>query len=118
ATPVAAHRARRLAGMTVHDVTCSIGTELATLRSTSDALGSDIDPVRVAMARHNVTGAPLLRAAALRPVSQGVVVLADPGRRGAGRPVFKPRDSSPPLDVLLDTYRDREFVVKISPGID
>jgi hypothetical protein len=118
ATPVAAHRARRLAGMTVHDVTCSIGTELATLRSTSDALGSDIDPVRLAMARHNVTGVPLVRADALRPVSRGVVVLADPGRRGAGRRVFKPRDFSPPLDVLLDTYRDREFVVKISPGID
>ena len=84
ATPVAAHRARRLAGMTVHDVTCSIGTELATLRSTSDVLGSDIDPVRLAMARHNVTGVPLVRADALRPVSRGAVVLADPGRRGAG----------------------------------
>jgi hypothetical protein len=118
ATPVAAHRARRLAGMTVHDVTCSIGTELATLRSTCDVLGSDIDPVRLAMARYNVTGVHLVRADALRPVSRGVVVLADPGRRGAGGRVFTPRDFSPPLDVLLDTYRDREFVVKISPGID
>ncbi len=113
ATPVAAHRARRLAGMTVHDVTCSIGTELATLRSTADVLGSDIDPVRLAMARYNVTGVHLVRADALRPVSRGVVVLADPGRRGAGGRVFKPRDFSPPLDVLLDTYRDRELVVKM-----
>jgi THUMP domain-like len=118
ATPVAAHRARRLAGMTVHDVTCSIGTELATLRSTADVLGSDIDPVRLAMARHNVTGVPLVRADALRPVSRGAVVLADPGRRGAGRRMFKPRDFSPPLDALLDTYRDRRLVVKCSPGLD
>lgn len=118
ATPVAAHRARRLAGMTVHDVTCSIGTELATLRSTADVLGSDIDPVRLAMARHNVTGVALVCADALRPVSRGAVVFADPARRGAGRRMFKPRDFSPPLDVLLDTYRDRGLVVKCSPGID
>lgn len=118
ATPVAAHRARRLAGMTVHDVTCSIGTELAALRSASEVLGSDIDPVRLAMARHNVVGVPLVRADALRPVSRGAVVLADPGRRDAGRRVFRPRDFSPPLDALFDTYRDRELVVKCSPGID
>ena len=31
AAPVAAHRAARLAGRTVHDATCSIGTELAAL---------------------------------------------------------------------------------------
>ncbi|HUL99223.1 MAG TPA: class I SAM-dependent methyltransferase [Mycobacterium sp.] len=118
ATPVAAHRASRLAGMMVHDVTCSIGTELAALRRTADVLGSDIDPVRLAMAHHNVPGAPLVRADALRPVSRGTVVLADPARRGGGRRVYAPRDFSPPLDALLDTYRSREIVVKCSPGID
>lgn len=118
AAPVAAHRARRLAGMTVHDVTCSIGTELATLRQTSDVLGSDIDPVRLAMARHNVIGVPLVRADALHPVSRGTVVLADPARRSTHGRVFKPRDFSPPLDALFDTYSDRELVVKCSPGID
>ena len=118
AAPVAARRARRLAGMTVHDVTCSIGTELAALRRTAEVLGSDIDPVRLAMARHNVAGVPLVRADALRPVSRGTVVLADPARRSVGGRVFKPHDFSPPLDVLLDTYRDRDLVVKCSPGID
>jgi THUMP domain-like len=118
AGPVAAYRARRLAGMTVHDVTCSIGTELAALRFTADVLGSDIDPVRLAMARHNVAEVPLVRADALRPVSRGTVVLADPARRGVGGRVFRPRDFSPPLDLLIDTYRDRQLVVKCSPGID
>jgi hypothetical protein len=118
AAPVAAYRARRLAGMTVHDVTCSIGTELAALRCTAEVLGSDIDPVRLAMARHNVAEVPLLRADALHPVSRGTVVLADPGRRRLGGRVFRPRDFSPPLDSLLDTYRDRQLVVKCSPGID
>ncbi|MCV7074074.1 class I SAM-dependent methyltransferase, partial [Mycobacterium rufum] len=46
AGPVAAHRARRLAGATVHDATCSIGSELAALRdSAACVLGSDLDPV-------------------------------------------------------------------------
>ncbi|MFZ0834638.1 MAG: class I SAM-dependent methyltransferase [Mycobacterium sp.] len=118
AEPVAAHRARRLSGRFVHDVTCSIGTELAALRRTADALGSDTDAVRLAMARHNVPDVPLVRADALRPVSDGTVVLADPARRGGGRRVYAPRDFSPPLDALLDTYCGREIVVKCSPGID
>ena len=51
AQPVAEHRARRLAGATVHDVTCSVGTELAALRNSAGfVVGSDIDPVRLAMA--------------------------------------------------------------------
>ncbi|ATA29207.1 methyltransferase [Mycobacterium lepraemurium] len=48
AAPVAVHRAGRLAGpgVVVHDVTCSIGTELAALRARGvTAVGSDIDPV-------------------------------------------------------------------------
>jgi len=118
AAPVAAHRAARLAGRTVHDVTCSIGTELAALRAVAEVLGSDIDPVRLAMARHNVAGLPLLRADALRPVSRNTVVFADPGRRAAGRRRFDPRDYQPPLDALLGTYTNRDIVVKCSPGID
>ena len=99
AQPVAEHRARRLAGATVHDVTCSVGTELATLRnSTGFAVGSDIDPIRLAMARHNVADVELCRADALRPVTRDTVVLADPARRRSGRRRFDPRDYIPPLD--------------------
>src|SRR5690606_24546631 len=55
AAPVAEHRARRLAGATVHDATCSIGTELAALRHWAGfTLGSDLDPVRLSMAQHNL----------------------------------------------------------------
>ncbi len=71
AEPVAAHRARRLAGSRVHDATCSIGTELAALRNSADfVVGSDIDPVRLAMAGHNVADVdlcPRRRAAAGHP---------------------------------------------------
>ena len=123
AAPVALHRARRLAGRVVHDATCSIGTELAALRdSAARALGSDIDPVRLAMARHNLGGADqevgLCRADALRPVTRDAVVIVDPARRQGGRRRFSPDDYEPALGPLLETYRGRDLVVKCAPGID
>jgi hypothetical protein len=116
---VATHRARRLRGAIVHDATCSIGTELAALRHVVDVLiGSDVDPVRLAMARHNVPGVDLCRADALHPVSRDAVVLLDPARRSGGRRRFDPRDYTPGLDTLLDVYRGRNIAVKCAPGID
>jgi len=127
AVEVARHRARRLAGAKVHDATCSVGTELAALRSSaSDLVGSDIDEVRLAMARHNLGDGgvhdgggniALCRADALRPVSRDAVVLLDPARRsGAGRR-FDPRGYLPPLDQLIEVYQGRPSVVKCAPGI-
>jgi hypothetical protein len=119
AEAVAAHRAHRLAGADVHDATCSIGTELAALRnSASRVVGSDIDPVRLAMAGNNVADVDLCRADALRPITRGTVVLVDPARRSGGRRRFDPRDYTPALDSLLDVYRGRDLVVKAAPGID
>jgi len=120
AAPVARHRAQRLAGLTVHDVTCSIGTELAALRGLADrTVGSDIDPVRLAMARHNLGAvANLVRADALHPVTRHTVVVADPARRRNGRRRFNSRDYQPALDRLLEVYRRRPLVVKCAPGVD
>jgi hypothetical protein len=119
AQPVAEHRARRLAGTTVHDATCSIGTELAALRnSAAYVLGTDIDPIRLAMARHNVAGVDLCLADALRPVTRDAIVVVDPARRKGGRRRFDPRDYTPALDAVFDVYRGRDIVVKSAPGID
>lgn len=120
AAPVAEHRARRLAGAVVHDATCSIGAELVALGKWADfVLGSDIDPVRVAMARHNVgESIPLCRADALRPVTAGAVVVVDPARRSGTKRRFDPRSYAPPLDDLLTVLRNRDHVVKTAPGID
>ncbi len=91
----------------VHDATCSIGTELAALRSTAAfVLGSDLDPVRLAMARHNLRrcrrcAAPTRCARSPRDA----VVLLDPARRSGGRRRFDPRAYTPPLDRLLEAYR-------------
>jgi hypothetical protein len=70
------------------------------------------------MARHN-TSVAVVRADALRPVSTGTAVLADPGRRdAAGRRRWQPSDFEPPLDVLAEVYRGRELAVKCAPGVD
>lgn len=126
ARPVAEHRAARLAGREVHDVTCSVGAELAALRPrAARLLGSDVDPVRLAMARHNVPDVPLVRADALAPVTRSAVLVADPGRRSsAGRRVWRPDAFTPPLDALVDAASQglgaggRDLVVSTTPGLD
>ena len=122
ASAVARHRASRLAGRDVHDVTCSIGADLVELaRVARRALGSDVDDVRLAMARHNGADVSfgLVRADALRPVSRDTVVVADPARRDqAGRRSWKPADFLPPLDELVDAYPGRALAVKCAPGLD
>jgi THUMP domain-like len=119
AAPVAAHRARRLTGARVHDATCSIGSELVALRDcAAQLLGSDLDPVRLAMAANNAEGVDLCRADALAPITRDAVVIIDPARRSGGRRRFDPRAYTPALDAVLDVYADRDLVVKCAPGID
>jgi hypothetical protein len=122
--PVATHRARRLAGVGVHDVTCSVGADLAALlaRSTGVVLGSDLDPVRVLMAGHNLIGSGLpprvAVADALTRTSRGLLGYADPARRdGTGRRITSV--STVPSVADLDfVYADRPPVLRLPPGID
>ncbi|MFE7741983.1 class I SAM-dependent methyltransferase [Nocardia sp. NPDC057455] len=144
ATPtlVARQRAARLAGRTVHDVTCSIGAELVELARVCPAvLGSDLDEVRLAIAGHNLgphrlgageQGAPahipgppertrnvlLAKADALRPSSRDTVIIADPARRADGRRTHDPAKLQPPLPDLLAAYAGRDLAVKCAPGLD
>lgn len=135
-TAVARHRAARLAGRAVHDVTCSIGAELAELaRVCPVVIGSDLDIVRLRMARHNLahrdessatatdaaaaeSNIALVRADALKPCSTGTVVIADPARRAEGRRTYDPAKLQPPLPDLLDAYSGRDLAVKCAPGLD
>lgn len=115
ATPlvVAEERSRRIGERFVHDVTCSIGTEGRYARG--EWLGSDLDPARLKMAQLNLPGAWLVRADALRPVSRGAVIVADPARRSGGRRI---KDTIPPLPDLLDAWAGHDIAVKCAPGID
>ncbi|MEV0078190.1 class I SAM-dependent methyltransferase [Nocardia neocaledoniensis] len=136
ATPalVARHRAARLAGRAVHDVTCSIGAELAELAPVCPVVvGSDLDEVRLAMAAHNLAVAPLsapgrlaaqsrnivlAKADALVPTTRDTVIIADPARRADGRRTYDPAKLQPPLPDLLAAYAGRDIAVKSAPGLD
>lgn len=119
ASAVARHRAARLQGRDIHDVTCSIGADLTELAKVAGrVMGSDVDEVRLAMAGHNCPGVPLVRADALQPVSRGTVIVADPARRDARGRRWRPADFAPPLDRLAEVYAGRELAVKVSPGLD
>lgn len=120
ASPVARHRAARFAGRDVHDVTCSIGADLFALHAVaSRCVGSDLDPVRLAMARNNVPGQLVVQADALKPVSRATAVTADPARRdSSGRRKWHPQDFVPPLDELSEVYAHADLAVKCAPGID
>lgn len=120
---VAAHRAARLAGFGVHDLTCSIGADLAALAAACPvAVGSDVDEVRLAMARHNLAAvglAPLLvRADATTRTTHGLVLYADPARRtNAGRRITSV-DTLPSVAALDEAHAARPPVLRLPPGID
>lgn len=123
--PVARHRATRMAstnsaaGPGVHDVTCSIGTDLAALAAAgcNPVLGSDLDPVRLAMAQVNVGAVPLVRADALTPISGGMTLYADPARRSGGRRITTVA-TIPSVADLDAAYPARPPVLRLPPGID
>lgn len=130
--PVAAHRARRVAGAAlaaglraVHDLTCSVGADLVALAA-ADAdrpvLGSDLDPVRLLMAAHNVasagSNAMLLRADARTVSRRGTLRYADPARRdSAGRRITS-ADTIPSVAELDAADPANPPVLRLPPGID
>ncbi|WP_420124227.1 THUMP-like domain-containing protein [Nakamurella sp.] len=127
--PVAAHRAARLAGVGVHDLTCSIGADLAALAAPGAAgglvVGSDLDPVRVLMARHNLAqgmnGAErpprVFVADALTRTTRGLLGYADPARREGGRRITSAA-TVPSVDELDAAHAGRPPVLRVPPGID
>lgn len=127
---VAAHRARRLARLAAetgaagcHDLTCSIGADLAALAAAGIfALGSDLDEVRLAMAGHNLAAAgltaPLLRADARTVTSRRLLRYADPARRDASGRRITSADTVPSVTELDAADPGRPPVLRLPPGID
>ncbi|MFI6999784.1 class I SAM-dependent methyltransferase [Nocardia sp. NPDC050175] len=118
ATPtlVARQRAARLAGRAVHDVTCSIGAELAELaRVCTVVVGSDLDDVRLSMAEHNLAGAQVyLDGGASRRVSAHSLSSPDaPELAGVLRPAAVQRPRNVLLakaDALVPVSRDTVII--------
>ncbi len=140
--PVARYRAARIAEAVasggydgVHDVTCSIGTDLAALDEAGVfAIGSDLDPVRLAMARHNLAAAhrhlaaaahgpdagppPLVRADARSATTRGLLRYADPARRDITGRRISSADTIPPVAELDEVDPAHPPVLRLPPGID
>jgi len=123
-------------GDRIHDITCSIGTEgHALVAAGLQYFGSDLDPSRVIMARHNLGATfPTANAAnkpqpvwgfhvadARHPATipgAADAIIADPARRHQGRRITNPDELLPPLATIIATYPRTPMAIKCAPGID
>ena len=121
---LARHRATRYAGFAVvADLCCGIGGDLCALAPGRAAVGVDLDPVHLRMARENarVHGAEEVAVACADVQSvqlpPALAVFADPARRAAGRRL-PAGESRPPLAWCLG-LADRVAAVgiKAAPGL-
>ena len=121
---VRAYRTRQIQGECVLDVCCGIGSDTSAFAVAGYAAhGIDIDPVRVAIARHN---ADVLHSSAtfeVADVTAGIpsgydTVFFDPARRDEqGRRIFDVAQYIPPLS-LVRSWDVPQMIVKLSPGVD
>ena len=118
------YRARKLASPAVLDLGCGIGSDsLAFAAAGSRTLGLDIDPVRIAIARHNAdalgVGAKFDVADIRQPLPAGYdSIFFDPARRDErGRRLHDVERYRPPLSLARE-WKAREILVKLSPAVD
>lgn len=121
---VSAHRAARLpAASAIVDLGCGIGGDLiAFARAGMQVRGVELDPVRAAIARANLTaldlsGTIICGDAADVVMGDYEIAFVDPARRdGAGR-IFDPTNCAPPWDFVTGLLVGRA-IAKTMPGID
>lgn len=118
------YRARAIESQSVLDLCCGIGADtLAFAASGRQALGLDIDPVRVAIARHNADVMALAARFEVADVRASIpagcdCLFFDPGRRDVqGRRIHDVERYQPPLSLVND-WRAQEIIVKLSPAVD
>lgn len=123
------YRARKLAdsdldNIRVLDVCCGIGTDsIAFARAGMIVHGIDLNPTRIAIARHNAEALGLDIAFSVDDVTQGIptdydIIFYDPARRDAqGRRIYDVEGYLPPLS-LIKTWSAAQIIVKLSPGVD
>lgn len=122
---IRAYRAGQVSGLSVVDLCCSIGADALAFGTTNpDVLGVDIDPSRIAIARHNAAALGLdhvrfvVDDVLTMPPPPADVIFFDPARRDAhGRRIHDVRRYIPPLDTIL-RYPADQHLVKLSPAVD
>jgi SAM-dependent methyltransferase len=122
---VAEHRAARLAAArpeSVVDLGCGIGGDLVAFAAVGiTTAGVDLDPLRVEVARANLSalglgGAVMVADATTLDVSPFSAVFADPARRTARGRTFTVDDWTPPWP-FVETLLRGDACVKTAPGI-
>jgi SAM-dependent methyltransferase len=124
AEPLARHRAARYAGADrVADLCCGIGGDLSALAPGRAALGVDLDPLHLRMARENarVHGAGEVAVACadvrILELPRSLAVFVDPARRAGGRRL-PAGESRPPLAWCLELAgRVAAVGIKAAPGL-
>ncbi|NWG16484.1 MAG: methyltransferase domain-containing protein [Chloroflexi bacterium] len=117
------YRAGQVAARSLVDAGCGIGADaLAFAAAGTSVHGLDIDPLRVAMARHNAAALGLDAHFETADVRQGLpdaeVVFFDPARRDEqGRRIHDVEHYQPPLSTLRG-WKHRRIIVKLSPGLN
>lgn len=118
------YRAEQVTGSRVFDLCCGIGTDtIAIARAGHTVTGFDLDPVRIAIARHNAAVLNLPIDFQVRDVTQGDfsgadAIFFDPARRDEhGKRVYHVEDMIPPLS-LIKNWQAGQIMVKLSPGVD
>lgn len=117
-------RARLFDARSVLDLCCGVGSDtLAFAAAGGQALGLDIDPVRIAIARHNTEAMNLDARFEIADVRASIpagydCIFFDPARRDeGGRRIRDVERYSPPLSLVKD-WRAEEICVKLSPAVD
>ncbi len=118
------YRAGLFADKSVLDICCSIGSDALSFADAGcDVVGWDIDPVRIAIARHNAAVLNLSAEFEIRDVTVGQfkqsdVVFYDPARRTTdGNRIFHVEQYIPPLS-LVHQFNADTIAVKLSPAVD
>lgn len=118
------YRAGLVAGRSVADICCSIGSDaMAFAEHRCDVVGFDIDPVRIAIARHNADVMGLSVTFEMRDVTQMTyahydVMFYDPARRKSdGNRIYDVEQYIPPLS-LVHQFHAEQIAIKLSPAVD
>ncbi len=118
------YRARLFSARSALDLCCGIGSDtLAFAAAGSEALGLDIDPLRIAIARHNAEAMNLVARFEVADVRASIpagfdCIFFDPARRDEqGRRIRDVERYRPPLSLVKDCSAD-EIGAKLSPAVD
>lgn len=121
---ISRYRARRLASHKVLDLCCGIGADTLALAVAGHyALGLDIDPVRIAIARHNAEALGIAAQFEVADIRQSLPagfdgIFFDPGRRDQrGKRIHDVERYLPPLSLARE-WNAKEILVKLSPAVD